>query len=488
MNQKHAWFALFFTGLAFCGLAILVCSLDRPRSGWWFWAWVVAAVVCVGLMWWVWFRPDLAPDVLAEMGVNYFEREGLCFALLPLVEERRCRLVVFYQNRYATPCEATILIRPVAKGGGVNLAPLRFSIRCEGSGGGQETAPWPIPEHYQGKPSRLRVGADVDYPEGRGRMVRFKDGMQVGSVEDLENNLMESLVTQAAALELTLPTDVDGPMRRIVPSDDLTSPARDITPQESAHVPAVSQSSSSFQEEAAPAAKTGLEPERLTELVSSLEADLNFAEHQRTIHSAKRDEAWARVVMGAVATLGSLAVVTYGVLGYINHWPLPFKTTAIVFGCVLVFAFLKLFVLGVQGVFGTPKTVPAQTVTDLCRDYYSLALAAFGDSGDLFLAVSQYFPLPVFRSYPPDSGQLDLMVKRWKVIRTQRLGIESGVTVSSVNIQEQPRRDRRLVDVTVRVSGPSFGQITFRNVVIGVGGKWFLATPEPVPTDNANMS
>jgi len=43
------------------------------------------------------------------------------------------------------------------------------------------TIPWAVARKFQGKTQSVDVAADVTYPEGRGKMIRYRGGVQVGS-------------------------------------------------------------------------------------------------------------------------------------------------------------------------------------------------------------------------------------------------------------------------------------------------------------------
>ena len=84
---------------------------------------------------------------------------------------------------------------------------------------GYATIPTPIPAHYQGQRITFEVGATVWYPEGRGKMVRFRCGIAVPhnvrfrslSVA-IERLLLlftgHLLLSRFALTTLTLPTNV----------------------------------------------------------------------------------------------------------------------------------------------------------------------------------------------------------------------------------------------------------------------------------------
>jgi len=74
----------------------------------------------------------------------------------------------------------------------------------------------------------------------------------------------------------------------------------------------------------------------------------------------------------------------------------------------------------------------------------------------------------------------DGLASRWMNLRYSKTDQEVDFSLSSVVVDKAPRSDRRIVDVTIHLSGTPFGKLSLANVVFNVDGKWFLATPEPI--------
>ncbi len=72
------------------------------------------------------------------------------------------------------PSKGFFLLRP-------GLASMTVEIECPSGGYGVTSVPWPVGKKYQGKNHLLDVGADVFYFEGRGKMIRYRGGLQVGT-------------------------------------------------------------------------------------------------------------------------------------------------------------------------------------------------------------------------------------------------------------------------------------------------------------------
>ena len=140
----------------------------------------VIALLCVVVILWAATRRDRAPDFLRRLFGNSFERDGFCFVLVPNLAGDVFVLNVYYQNRYARPCRARVVLmrRTMPPSGRV---PWPVDIECEGGVFGVARIPWSIPACFQGACHTFDVYATVDYPQGRGEMLRFKEGGSVGA-------------------------------------------------------------------------------------------------------------------------------------------------------------------------------------------------------------------------------------------------------------------------------------------------------------------
>ena len=136
-------------------------------------------LLCATLLYWVCQRPNLAPDFLERISKRYFDRGGLCFVVMaPEKTGPVCHLPVYYQNRYARPCDGTIVIS--LAGGPSHTTTLPIS--CAGGAFGKVTIPWAIPRELQGKTATYSLAASVHYPRGRGSMLRSRDGLASRSI------------------------------------------------------------------------------------------------------------------------------------------------------------------------------------------------------------------------------------------------------------------------------------------------------------------
>ena len=95
---------------------------------------------------------------------------------------------------------------------------MTVEIECPAGGYGMTNVPWPVGRKFQGKTQSLDVGADVFYPEGRGKMIRYRGGLQVGTagfdtwkaVLTVAGAMGGMIVlSRTAKVKLKLPVDVE---------------------------------------------------------------------------------------------------------------------------------------------------------------------------------------------------------------------------------------------------------------------------------------
>ena len=152
---------------------------DRADTTTWLFRFGAPVVVAFAFVafWRMHVQKDEVPDYLSQLGLRFFDRGGFCFAIVPRVEEGTCFLDAYFQNKFDRPCRGRIALRPV-RGllGRGKLTDVYFDIDCPAAAFGRATISLPVPVAVQGKRQKFEVGASVEYPSGRGRMVRFREG------------------------------------------------------------------------------------------------------------------------------------------------------------------------------------------------------------------------------------------------------------------------------------------------------------------------
>jgi hypothetical protein len=179
---------------------------------------ILGAIFLAPLIW-AQTRKDKVPDYLARISPRYFERDGFCFAVIPQVASGDCSMHIYFQNRYDRPCSTQILIRGSSGlfSGRPDLSDITLGLSCAPAEFGRSTIPWAIPQNLQGKTVSLSLYAGVKYPDGRGTLLRYRDGLRVGAVgtdawrEGLQiaGAIGGALVlSRPARIKLTLPSGV----------------------------------------------------------------------------------------------------------------------------------------------------------------------------------------------------------------------------------------------------------------------------------------
>jgi hypothetical protein len=161
----------------------------RPDSAlvlWLRWSAVFLIIVPGSVLIWARTIRDKAPDFLAKVNRRYFERDGFCYAVVIGSLKGGCHVVVYYQNRYSLPCEATVSLSPtkVAFRDVSELPSFKVKVACQGGEFGKAFRPWLPPARHQGKPATWDVAAQVDYSGGRGDLLRMRDGIRTAGLPE----------------------------------------------------------------------------------------------------------------------------------------------------------------------------------------------------------------------------------------------------------------------------------------------------------------
>ncbi|MEX2119319.1 MAG: hypothetical protein WD847_06980 [Pirellulales bacterium] len=169
---------LFVAGVA----AALAWADDRPNQFTWGWRYgsIAAAVLAVAGFLIVHFQQDEVPDFLYERCGEFFDRGGFCFSVAPQDRDGVCVLEVSFQNRHERPCAAHLALRPANRLFlAIPMEPVTCKVDCGRAAFGIARIPFGVPIALQGKRQLFQVGASVDYPHGKGRAVRFRDGLVI---------------------------------------------------------------------------------------------------------------------------------------------------------------------------------------------------------------------------------------------------------------------------------------------------------------------
>jgi hypothetical protein len=208
--------------------AFVVWSDDKPSDLNWVFriVWPVVSIAAMALFFKMHFRPDLAPDYLRQCVTNYYNRGGFCFFPTLSKADELCYLDIYFQNQQDAPCVGRVALRP-AKNFFLDRSPIEtfgVEIACPPAAFGLARLPISIPKQLQGKRQSFEVGASVEYPQGKGKTLRFRDGMVLRTNAEFGNAFHTTLIvtgaltghiilSRPAKLIATLPMDVRAPIQ-----------------------------------------------------------------------------------------------------------------------------------------------------------------------------------------------------------------------------------------------------------------------------------
>ncbi|MCA9235478.1 MAG: hypothetical protein KDA44_08390 [Planctomycetales bacterium] len=141
------------------------------------------------------FRKDRAPDYLSRYANPYFNRGGFTFSIDIVANAGIAYLRVLYQNQFAGRCEGQVAIRAgqdfwMKR---ANIETICMDIDCGPGEFGMANMPLPISNKLQGQKQSFEVGASVRYPDGRGKQLRFADGLLLRTNSDFGNPFHSTL-------------------------------------------------------------------------------------------------------------------------------------------------------------------------------------------------------------------------------------------------------------------------------------------------------
>lgn len=183
--------------------AVVAWAHDRPDTT----TWAVRiggsilALLALGVILKLHFRPDHALDYLRNRAGTYFNRDGFCFAFVSTAVDGVAYMDAYFQNQRNRPCVGRIAMRP-ARGffmGRAEIEAITYEVECGPAAFGVARVPIPVPEKLQGKRQSFEVGASVEYPQGKGERLRFHDGVFLRSNSKFGNSFGTALTVAGAA-------------------------------------------------------------------------------------------------------------------------------------------------------------------------------------------------------------------------------------------------------------------------------------------------
>jgi hypothetical protein len=186
-----------------CIATALAWHSDRPDETVWMFR-VGSPIVALLSLWAILalhVRRDAVVDYLSLCASPYFNRDGFCFAILPTSSDGVAYFDAYYQNQRDQPCVGRIALRPARRFllGRAAIDAITFQVSCEPAAFGIARMAVPVPADLQGKRISFEVGASVDYRFGKGRRVRFGDGIFLRTNSNFDNGFHTAIVLAGAA-------------------------------------------------------------------------------------------------------------------------------------------------------------------------------------------------------------------------------------------------------------------------------------------------
>jgi len=149
----------------------------------------LAALLVIGsyVVYYVFVQDKLSDELSGVTVGHYFEQDGLCF--MPLCRVTRngkaehAEISLYYQNRYAGPCEAVIHLRPPAGAfrSHRGARDVHFAFIAEGGAFGVIHQPVAVHPDFQGQVVDVQLAAAVRWPRGHGDLLRSRKGQRCGT-------------------------------------------------------------------------------------------------------------------------------------------------------------------------------------------------------------------------------------------------------------------------------------------------------------------
>jgi hypothetical protein len=173
-------------------IAAVAWSENRPTpTTWWLRiALPAACVLAVAVFLVLHFQIDEVPDYLHQFVGPYLDRDGFCLTMNAIASFGVCCLRIYFQNRFERACVASLALRPADDFlGRSKLDSISLEIPCGPAAFGVVTVPVAVPTSYQGKVKSFVVGANVTYPDGKGRQLRFRTAPTIRMNADFKDSM-----------------------------------------------------------------------------------------------------------------------------------------------------------------------------------------------------------------------------------------------------------------------------------------------------------
>jgi hypothetical protein len=160
----------------------------------------IVAIVALAPILILHFRADLAPDYLRYQIGSYFNRDGFCFAIVATSVDGIAYLDAYFQNQHSNSSIGRIALRPSRRfTDRTNIKAVTYEIECEPAAFGFARLAIPVPQEFQGKKLTFEVGVSISYPSGKGKRLRFADGIFLRTNSNFASSFQTAVTLVGAA-------------------------------------------------------------------------------------------------------------------------------------------------------------------------------------------------------------------------------------------------------------------------------------------------
>ncbi|MCK9463723.1 MAG: hypothetical protein M0R80_29235 [Proteobacteria bacterium] len=185
--RKALLVIIFIAGLI-AALLLLYFADEKHDSLLWVLA-ISSGLLSIGAFSWLLVgllrrEEEKLPDFLGEKFLNWFDQDGLSFTVRADEVDGVFCLHVWFQSRRDRRCRAVVALRPGRRNKGFGNPKIEFE--APPAAFGCASLPIAVGSEFQGRDIALNIGASVSWPDGNGKLVRFQEGMEVGSAPGID--------------------------------------------------------------------------------------------------------------------------------------------------------------------------------------------------------------------------------------------------------------------------------------------------------------
>mgnify|MGYP001284940862 CR=1 FL=1 len=201
------------------------------------------------------------------------------------------------------------------------------------------------------------------------------------------------------------------------------------------------------------------------------------------IAKIKKSKAFSNIKFSIILFVLGVPASIYGFADVFGGKTLPMGVIFLIGGPIMFFGGIyKIFISLLDAAIASQANFESD-LERLCSTFYSNVFCKkatdFITKDDQIVDVCQFIPITIIDKYIETIGWSGLAHK-WLKLRSNKTDQDIDFTITSLVVDKVERSDKRVVDVTIHLSGTPFGSLTLSNVAFNIEGRWFLVSPEPV--------